>query len=81
MAAKLNPPLNTNIVDKSGYVSRPWLLFFEKLAKQARIIDIKELGTGAIETNGNWRLKQSGNDLVIQRLEAGTWTTKDTITA
>jgi hypothetical protein len=34
-----------------------------------------------IATDGNWRLFISGNDLLIQRLESGTWTTKSTISA
>jgi hypothetical protein len=36
---------------------------------------------GNFDTNGSWRFVRSGNDLVIQRLEAGTWTTKSTIAA
>ena len=31
-------------------------------------------------TNGSWRITRSGDNLVFQRLESGTWTTKDTIT-
>jgi len=37
------------------------------------------IGDGA--TEGDWRIIRSGNDLVIQRLESSTWTTKDTISA
>lgn len=33
------------------------------------------------EDNGNWRLYISGTDLLIQRKESGTWTTKSTISA
>jgi hypothetical protein len=36
---------------------------------------------GDDSTNGSWRIVRSGNDLVIQRREAGTWTTKSTISA
>jgi hypothetical protein len=32
-------------------------------------------------TAGSWRFIQSGNNLIIQRNDAGTWTTKDTILA
>jgi len=35
---------------------------------------------GDIETNGSWRIIRDGNNLVHQRLETGTWTTKNTIT-
>jgi hypothetical protein len=80
MATKLQPPHDTPLTGKNGRVTVEWLLFFEKLSKYVRIIDILELGTGAIETNDNWRIKQDGTDLVFQRLESGTWTTKDTIT-
>ena len=80
MATKLNPPLDTPLTGQDGRVTVEWMLFFEKMAKYIRIIDILELGTGAIEKNDNWRIKQDGNNLVIQRLESGTWTTKDTIT-
>jgi hypothetical protein len=80
MSDKLNIP-SVSIIDDNKYVNPEWVLFFEKLAKKARIDDLKEFGTGAIETNGNWRITQSGNDLVIQRLESGTWTTKSTISA
>lgn len=31
-------------------------------------------------TDGSWRLIRSGNDLVVQRRESGTWTTKSTFT-
>jgi hypothetical protein len=81
MASKLQPPKDTPLVGKSGRVTLEWMLFFEKMAKILRLVDIVEIGTGAIETNGNWRLTQSGNDLVIQRLESGIWTTKSTISA
>jgi hypothetical protein len=81
MAVKLHPPHATPVIGKDGRVTMEWVLFFEKLSKILRLTDVLEIGTGAIETNGNWRITQSGNDLVIQRLEAGTWTTKSTITA
>jgi hypothetical protein len=32
-------------------------------------------------TDSNWRLHISGTDLLIQRKESGTWTTKSTISA
>jgi hypothetical protein len=80
MAVKLKPPSDTPLTGENGRVTVQWLLFFEKLSKLVRIIDTLELGTGAIEKNDNWRIKQDGNNLVIQRLESGTWTTKDTIT-
>jgi hypothetical protein len=36
---------------------------------------------GEETTDGSWRIVRSGNDLVIQRLVLGTWTTKSTISA
>jgi len=33
---------------------------------------------GDPSTNGSWRLAISGNDLVLQRRESGSWTTKET---
>lgn len=32
-------------------------------------------------TDGSWRIVRSGNDLVIQRRESGSWVTKSTIAA
>jgi len=80
MAIKLKPPSDTPLTGQNGRVTVQWLLFFEKLSKLVRIIDTLELGTGAIETNGNWRIKQDGNNLVHQKRESGSWVTKDTIT-
>lgn len=31
-------------------------------------------------TNGSWRLIRSGDNLVVQRLEVGSWVTKSTFT-
>ena len=40
------------------------------------------LASGATSgDNGNWKLVVSGTNLLIQRKEAGTWTTKETIAA
>jgi len=36
---------------------------------------------GAAATDGTWRIMRSGNDLVIQRRESGSYVTKSTITA
>lgn len=36
---------------------------------------------GDLGTDGTWRLMRSGNDLLIQRRESGTYVTKSTITA
>ena len=36
---------------------------------------------GPSGTDGSWRMVRSGNDLVFQRRESGTWTTKSTISA
>jgi len=36
---------------------------------------------GNIDTEGSWRIIRSGNNLVIQRYETGSWTTKSTISA
>jgi hypothetical protein len=80
MANRIYPPATTRLVDANGFVNREWLLFFEKLAKYIRIGDILEVGTGAFEADGNWRIKQDGSNLVHQKRESGTWTTKQTIT-
>ena len=36
---------------------------------------------GAAATDGTWRITRSGNDLVIQRRESGSYVTKSTISA
>jgi hypothetical protein len=36
---------------------------------------------GQSDINGSWRITRSGDDLVMQRLESGVWTTKSTISA
>ena len=36
---------------------------------------------GPSDTDGSWRMVRSGNNLVFQRRESGTWTTKSTISA
>jgi hypothetical protein len=36
---------------------------------------------GNSSTDGSWRITRSGNNLVIQRREAGDWVTKDTVAA
>lgn len=36
---------------------------------------------GDASTNGSWRILKVGNDLSIQRREAGVWVEKDLITA
>jgi len=36
---------------------------------------------GEKNTNGSWKLLVSGSDLLVQRLEAGSWVTKWTFTA
>jgi len=75
---KLKVPRAT-MVDLSGKVTPVWERFFEQITKYLRITDLIEFGTGSAEENGNWRITQSGNDIVFQRKESGTWTTKDTI--
>jgi len=76
---KLKVP-QTRMVDERGNVTPHWERFFEAITKGLKVNTVFELGTGDAETNGNWRLTQSGNNLVTQRLESGTWTTKDTVT-
>jgi hypothetical protein len=34
---------------------------------------------GDPNTDGSWRINRSGNNLVFQRRESGSWVTKDTI--
>lgn len=45
------------------------------------ITSTSSLYLGDSATDGSWRIVRSGNDLVIQRRESGTWTTKSTISA
>jgi hypothetical protein len=80
MASRIYPPTNTPLIGPNRMVTAPWALFFERIAKYVRIIDILELGTGAFEADGNWRIKQDGANLVHQKKESGTWNTKQTIT-
>lgn len=35
---------------------------------------------GASDTNGSWRIRPSGTDLLIERRESGSWVAKTTIT-
>lgn len=35
---------------------------------------------GDKDTNGTWRIKRDGNNLITQRRETGIWVTKQTIT-
>lgn len=34
---------------------------------------------GAATSDGSWRITTSGNDLVMQRRESGSWVTKSTV--
>lgn len=36
---------------------------------------------GKVDSNGSWRIGRSGDDLVIERRESGSWVTKSTIAA
>jgi hypothetical protein len=59
---------------------------FNDLVASTYYDDLGVKNTGAFYlgdsgTNGSWRFIQSGNDLVIQRRETGSWVTKDTILA
>jgi hypothetical protein len=64
-----------------------WVEFFKRLiSRTPQLKEVHLISTGIIyfgdsETNGSWRIVRSGNDLVIQRLVTGTWTTKSTISA
>jgi hypothetical protein len=40
-----------------------------------------DLNIGDPATEGSWRIVKAGTDLVVQRLESSTWTTKGTFTA
>lgn len=61
--------------------------FFTRLiSRKPQLEEVHLISTGVIyigdsSTDGSWRIVRSGNDLVIQRLESSTWTTKSTISA
>lgn len=42
---------------------------------------VNDLNIGDPGTEGGWRIVKSGNDLLAQRLESGTWVTKGGFTA
>lgn len=46
-----------------------------------QIDDTKAFYIGAAGTDGTWKFIRSGNDLIIQRRESGSYVTKQTITA
>ena len=64
-----------------------WKEFLTRLINRKPQLDELHLPDAGIiylgddSTNGSWRFVRSGDDLVIQRREAGTWTTKSTIAA
>jgi len=75
---KLKIP-NTPLLLSDGQVSPHWLRLFENIIKELRVSSVIEIGTGDEEENGNWRIKQSGDDLITQKKVSDTWTTKDTV--
>lgn len=64
-----------------------WKEFFKRIiARNPQYEEVHLISTGIIyfgdsSTDGSWRIVRSGNNLVIQRLESSTWTTKSTISA
>jgi hypothetical protein len=64
-----------------------WVEFFKRIiSREPQYEAVHLISTGVIylgdsSTDGSWRIVRSGNDLVIQRLESSTWTTKSTISA
>jgi len=64
-----------------------WIEFFKRLiSRKPQYDEIHLISTGIIylgdsSTDGSWRMVRSGNNLIFQRLESSTWTTKDTISA
>jgi len=64
-----------------------WVEFFKRLiSRKPQYEEVHLISTGIIylgdsSTDGSWRMVRSGNDLVFQRRESSTWTTKDTISA
>lgn len=66
--------------------SLPWMEFFRRLIarkpqlEEVHLVDAGIVYLGDESTNNSWRMVRSGDNLVFQRLESGTWTTKDTIT-
>lgn len=75
---KLKVP-KTPIIDDNGNLSAHWDRFFQNIVDRLRIQIAAEIGLGREETNGNWRIIQSSDDLIFQQRESGTWVTKDTI--
>jgi hypothetical protein len=64
-----------------------WREYLERIInRKPQFDEIHLVAAGIIyfgddSTNGSWRIVRSGDDLLIQRLESGTWTTKSTIAA
>lgn len=83
MSGTKRPP----IVPESEIKRIPiWVLFFKRLISRTPQYDeVHLISTGIIylgdsDTNGSWRIMRSGNNLVRQRLESGSWVTKGTDT-
>jgi hypothetical protein len=74
---RFKPPAQERLIEQGGVINAKWAEFFEKLSKSIRIEDFLEIGTGAIDANGNWRVKMDANNFLYQRLEAGTWELKE----
>ena len=72
---------------EGGVVSPNWIGFLlSVISSTPQYDEVHSPDTGAVyfgdsETDGSWRITRSGNDLVIQRRESGSWVTKSTISA
>lgn len=78
------PTIPTAVKD---ITSRNWISFFRDLIsrkpqyEEVHLISAGIVYLGDSETNGSWRMVRSGNNLLFQRKEAGSWVTKSTISA
>lgn len=71
---------------QGGVLAPNWIGFFlDVISRKPQHDEYHSPDTGVFyfgdeSTDGSWRVIREGNNLVHQRLESGTWTTKHTIT-
>ena len=73
------------IKDTSAHIWINWFLDLWKLFRFDESGNVNLTDTGAVylgdaNTNNSWRMIRSGNNLVFQRRETGSWVTKGTYT-
>jgi hypothetical protein len=72
---------------KGTTIAVEWVAFFRDIiSKKPQYDEVHLISTGVIylgdsATDGSWRVQRSGNDVIWERREAGSWVTKSTISA